>query len=715
MMKLLKFRVTNFRSVQDSGWIETDNVTALIGTNESGKTNLLIPLWKLRPANDGEINALADYPRSLYGQFKGMEKKPVFIEAFFELSDDLAGQVATIADATIDEVRIVSVKRDFAGSYWISFPDAPSVIRHIPKSDIAHLLSEVHATISQEDVEPTDETFKNEVLDTLATVKSFVHSLEQTELDERVINQIQLKFSAFDNKEEGDAPQPRTIANHLTRLTEALNTMLKRINKAHPNQVKEARQFVVNNLPYFVYYSNYGNLDSEIYLPHVIDNMKRSDLGQHEQAKARTLKVLFDFVKLKPQEILELGFDFDPRTGQNPNQDQIKEVAEKKKEREILLNSASSDLTKSFRSWWKQGDYRFDFSADGNFFRIWVSDDKRPEPIELEGRSTGLQWFLSFYLVFLVESTDTHKDAILLLDEPGLSLHPIAQEDLSNFFESLAHTNQLIYTTHSPFMVDPDHLDRVKAVYIDTNGNTVVSDNLRASERNPAQSRSIYPVHAALGLSISTMLLQGCEPILVEGTADQLYLSCIKNYLISKGHITPKRELLFVPAGGVKGITAVAPILTAKGEELPYAIMDSDRSGRDTANKLKTSLYQKDIDRIIMIGDVRSLADAEVEDLIPHSFIVSIITRYLSRPDIDEFSDEVEENSPIIPQIEAYARKYDIQLEDGWKVELAKRVKARMLKTASFSYDDEMLKVWQALFTKITSDVPSLATSSRKT
>ncbi len=55
MMKLLQFRVTNFRSVADSGWIAADDVTALIGTNESGKTNLLLPLWKLHPAKDGEI------------------------------------------------------------------------------------------------------------------------------------------------------------------------------------------------------------------------------------------------------------------------------------------------------------------------------------------------------------------------------------------------------------------------------------------------------------------------------------------------------------------------------------------------------------------------------------------------------------------------------------------------------------------------------------
>ena len=73
--------------------------------------------------------------------------------------------------------------------------------------------------------------------------------------------------------------------------------------------------------------------------------------------------------------------------------------------------------------------------------------------------SSGLQWFLSFYLIFLVESEDAHKGAILLLDEPGLTLHALAQEDLSDFFENLSKTNQIVYSTHSAHMIHADHLD----------------------------------------------------------------------------------------------------------------------------------------------------------------------------------------------------------------------------------------------------------------
>ena len=76
-MKLIKFRVLNFRSIDDSGWIDIDQVTALIGTNESGKTNLMLPLWKFNPADGGEINPTADYPRKLYNEIRTKQLKPI--------------------------------------------------------------------------------------------------------------------------------------------------------------------------------------------------------------------------------------------------------------------------------------------------------------------------------------------------------------------------------------------------------------------------------------------------------------------------------------------------------------------------------------------------------------------------------------------------------------------------------------------------------------
>lgn len=109
-------------------------------------------------------------------------------------------------------------------------------------------------------------------------------------------------------------------------------------------------------MPKYVYYSNYGNLDSQIYLPQVVQNIGRTDLGAKEAAKARTLKTLFKFVKLDPQEITDLGSE----SSGSLNSEEIERIASKKEEREILLASASTAFTKSFNEWWKQGNYTFE-------------------------------------------------------------------------------------------------------------------------------------------------------------------------------------------------------------------------------------------------------------------------------------------------------------------------------------------------------------------
>ena len=581
-MILKSFRVTEFRSVEDSGWIDAEQVTALIGTNESGKTNILLPLWKLNPVEDGKIDLQDDLPRDKYHLYRDAEKKPVFIRAKYELCEIEQKELAAIVEVDIAEVKEIIISKDFDDNLSFEFP--------------------------------------------------------------------------YENK---------------------ANDREKSLSKN-----EAVIEYVKSHMPKYVYYSNYGNLDSQIYLPNVLQNIGRTGIGAKEEAKARTLNTLFKFVNLSPREITEMGSEI---TGTNPpTTAQIEAIATKKKEREILLSSASASFTKSFNEWWKQGDYTFDFKADGNYFRIWVSDSIRPDPIELESRSTGLQWFFSFYLVFLVESKQNHQNAILLLDEPGVTLHPVAQKDLFIFFDNLSKNNQILYTTHSPFMVDSNHLERVRSIYVDTNGKTVASPDLRASERQKGknQPQSIYPAHAALGLSVSDTLLVNCNPILVEGESDQLYLSALKNLLISKGKISPLKELVFIPTGGVKGIKATSAILSGTNEVKPPVIVDGDKPGVKIANELKCDLYADSVDKIIMITDYSSIVGAEIEDLLPKAKFAKIAARSLPRPeDVEEdFDDVVVMDKPICNQIEEFAQKHNIPLENGWKVKLATTVKREILK-----------------------------------
>lgn len=139
---------------------------------------------------------------------------------------------------------------------------------------------------------------------------------------------------------------------------------------------------IVETMPKFVYYSSYGNLSSKIYLPHVLKWIKGEKVAgiDTNDEQVRTLKVLFDFVNLNPEEIMDLGKDPKViamqrnRNTTEATSEDIKKAEKDKEERSILLQSAGTMLTKEFKNWWKQGEYKFRFEADGDYFRIWVSD-----------------------------------------------------------------------------------------------------------------------------------------------------------------------------------------------------------------------------------------------------------------------------------------------------------------------------------------------------
>ncbi|WP_287236081.1 hypothetical protein [Mesorhizobium sp.] len=371
-MKLIRYKVANFRSVVDSGWVDAEQVTALIGVNESGKTNLLLPLWKLNPAREGELKPTSDYPKGNYAAVRANPGDFRFVAAEFDVSEH-AGKLSEMTSADREYLDVVEVSRYFDGRHEIAFP------KHEPQTEA-----------TSEEIRKVIDEAKNEIASISPLAKESSLKPEMLKLLEEAAETVksQEKWSPTDIAEVAaklktaipETPAPTSsIVPRFQQLLDALKTKRGRLTAPGPSEVAEVKEFILSKLPRFVYYSNYGNLDSEIYLPHVVQNLKREDLGAREAAKARTLRVLFSFVTLHPEEILELGLDFKDSQGRQPNQTEIAEIATKKRDRTILLNSAGTDLTKRFRDWWKQGNYTFEFQADGDHFRIWVSDSKRPE------------------------------------------------------------------------------------------------------------------------------------------------------------------------------------------------------------------------------------------------------------------------------------------------------------------------------------------------
>lgn len=626
-MELKQFRVTDFRSVKDSGWIDCQNITTLVGVNEAGKSNLLKALWKLKPARGGAIDELHDMPTSELSELKGHESTVPFIAAKFAIGESDVERICTEHKCQIENLTEICCKRYYDGEYEWGVNDS----------------------------------------------------------------------AKFLIEEVGDNPE--TASQDLT--SSSTDSTMVDMPTSQRNSILEGA------IPSFVYYSNYGNLSSHVYLPYAkkwLNGESVQGIDTNED-QVRTLKELFSFVHLEPDEIINLGRD--PReiakarsSYDIPNKQEIERAEKDKQERTILLNSAGSMLTSKFREWWRQGDYVFRLAADGDYLTIWVSDERRPTEVDLSDRSTGLQWFLSFFLVFLVEAHESNAGAILLLDEAGLSLHPKAQHDLIGFMEELSKGNQIIHTTHSPFLIDTDNIDRCVAIYVDDNGYTVASNNLRDGA-GKLEENSIYAVHAALGLSVSDVLLAGCRPVIVEGPSDQYALSAIKQKLIELGKIHPDRELVFMPAGGNKGINAISGVLGAK-DGLPPVILDGDKPGKMSANNLKKTQYKEDCNKIIVLSELLDMPGAEVEDLMPYSCIRNFIAKLFINVEDETFDDCYDPSEPIVNQIESFADKYNVVLDQGkWKVNMAKYFKNRISKTKDV--DEKYLENWSKLFGRIVS------------
>ena len=205
----------------------------------------------------------------------------------------------------------------------------------------------------------------------------------------------------------------------------------------------------------------------------------------------------------RSRELSNLGKAAEPEPG---DIEALQKYRDQLDRRSYQLNAASVRLTEELRRAWvpdlKRGEAdRLRIVADGQYLKVVVEDDLGVE-IELDQRSEGFQWLVSFFVVFFAEAADRHKNAVLLLDEPGLSLHGLKQRDFRETISRLAESNQTLYTTHSPFLVGPDELNLVRVVEMtDRKIGTKVHTNITAQD--PA---ALLPLQEALGYDLAQSL-----------------------------------------------------------------------------------------------------------------------------------------------------------------------------------------------------------------
>ena len=586
-MKLKLFRVQNFRSFLDSGWINCQDITAIAGVNEAGKSNLLKALWKLKPAfqSDNKISH-SDLPRDRFNEIMDSEQMPVFVSARFKLEPRDLGMLKKYFPM-IKPFDTCIVSRTLCGKYIVEVP----------------------------------------------------------------VN----------------VPDEQKIKLH---------------------------NFIVKIMPGFIYYSNYGNLDSNIYLPQMLAKFNKSGINALSTSKRRTIKLLLMYVGITPEMLKQ---DIPLLFSENKTNMSAKDMAllvKRKQEYQDLFDKAGKKLSYEFSQIWHQGSYKFEFTFEGDVLRIWVTDDKGNRA-PLEERSVGMQWFLSFFLVFSLESKYFYTNTILLLDESGMTLHSLAQQDLVRFLERLAKDNQLIYSTHSSFMLPTKHLNRTKVVFKDDVGHSVVTNELKLNSERSNEA-SLYPVQSAVGIEISKSILNGCKPVIVLSESNQNYLATIKNYLTGKGKFRVPNDVVFVSTGE-NGLDGVAQILS-EGKELPTVFLSNDEASKKIRDYLVNHAYKNNTNRVVSI---RNFGYYEtIEDIIPYEIIAKAAGKYIAS--ILDAKFEIDTQEHFVIQLTSYANKKNYNLPANYLDEISARVKRYFIKNFdSIKISRPLRKVWEKLLTTI--------------
>ena len=692
-MKAIRFRVQNFRNINDSDWISLEKVTAFVGRNESGKTSLLKALHKFNPATPEPYDAQREFPRDRYTRdyvsngSKGEDWPVCLVE--FDIPEELRIEITNLLEEDGKPPEKVTATRYYDGS--LKFEYAPAIEEKLLAPEpVLRALDEFASSARRLGTPDTaqEEAMAEQRTELANWATEWKDELKDKD-DLRGGDGAQRLVELRRGMESKSNPQTADIVEALQRRIEPVLEAAK-----NPSIIDQINEKIKHSLPVLIYFENYGILDSAIWLPRFLEDLGRDP----NDSRVRTVNSMFKHVGLDPREIAELGQGEASRIreqGSQPTPEQIAADQQRIEERAIKLNSASKDISDQFSKWWSQRRHKIHYQADGDYFRIWIADDRRQDvEIELEARSKGFQWFFSFYLVFLVESEGGHKHAILLLDEPGLHLHPTAQQELIAFFEKLSETNQLAYTTHSPFLIDGEHLHRVRPVTEDDTGHSRIT-----TETWPKDRETIFPLQAAAGYAMIRGLFQHRKNVLVEGMSDFYYLHALSQQCTKSGRPALPDDIYITPCGGTKHVGHFASMFLGH-EVRPLVLLDGDDAGRVRRNALMKELYVDHDSGILMLDKVlnRTGQETEIEDILGETLIVPGLTVVLGKAMELDQEDRLVGSLPS--QIKAAAKRQTLDLPEGWKASVALHLVSSWAENRT-TLADEVLNTAASLFSEL--------------
>lgn len=594
-MFLRSVRIKNYKCIEDTGVFRLDKVTCLVGKNESGKSAILEALYKLNPvvADEGDFDDVIEYPRrrwSLYRE-KRETDPDIVLETVWEL-DDSDQEILTekFGNKALSTKEVTITKGyDNTLNWEISYNEG-NILKY--------------------------------VLENSGLYKEEVDALKEISTIEELIAYLEGKS----NRSERE------------------NLFLENLIKTFPKKTvfSGVKNILQNRLPKFVYFPNYERMRGRVALHDLVNRKNQNKLDLSD----RIFLALLDLAGTSIDEINKIGT--------------LEHLYAE-------LEAVSNRITETIFHYWSQNrhlevEFRLDQGRPGDpppfnqgfIFQTRIRNSRHRVTVNFEERSTGFIWFFSFLVWFSQLQKYYGKNLLLLLDEPGLSLHGRAQQDLLRYFrEQLAPYYQVIYTTHSPFMIDPEALLSVRIVEdVVTSSGEVLGTKVR-EDVFAAESETVFPLQAALGYDITQTLFVGKNVLLVEGPSDFLYLKWFSSELQHQNREGLDRRWVITPSGGIDKIASFVALFG--GNEINIAVITDFHSGLKGKIKSLTELY-----RLIGVFTVNSYlgqAEADIEDLLGREFYFALVNRCYNLSDEYTLNPKKEpKNLRVVKEVEEHFR-----------------------------------------------------------
>jgi predicted ATP-binding protein involved in virulence len=575
-MKLVKARIQNFRSIEDTGIFEIDNLTCLVGKNEAGKTAVLQALEALRPYDDSTIggyDVTRDYPRRFRTQFEQRHPsgKAEVCATWWDIDDEDREALAEEFGAEFLKSKQVKISRgyNYKNQEWeIEFDD---------KKGIEHLLS--------------------------------FYKLDAAERAQLAKNDEKDFFQALKN---------------LTTRTEKQEKLFQQISKYRDGRMHlKAIDILSKQTPEFVYVSHYDRMSGQISVDHLLKKQAEKDISADDA-------IFLSFLNLAGTSL-----------------DDLKDST-KYEDLKAKCEAASNAITGQIFDYWSQNDaleVQIDFSQGkaedpvpfnaGTVVRARVWNGNHKASVPFSERSAGFVWFFSF-LVKFAEIRNEMGNVIVLLDEPGLTLHGKAQADLLRYIEKeLLPHHQVLFSTHSPFLVPAHRLDDVRVVedvleYKKGSSRPIVHGTKVVADALSTDRDTLFPLQGALGYDICQSLFIGKHTLLVEGPSDILYLQALSSALKQRGRTALDSRWTVCPSGGIDKVQPFISLFS--GNHLDIAVLtDQGKGDKGKIERMKKSDILR-AGRFYSVAEFVGKDEGDIEDVFEPELYVMIVNSAFGLP-----------------------------------------------------------------------------------